>query len=132
MHFTIERIIFLKNQIFNIISQSNKLRKMKPKKALKMLSALSQETRLSIFRLLIQESEEGLSAGTIAEILQVPAATLSFHLSQMADSGVLKSTREGRVIMYSAKYKSIKNLNKFLLENAFKIRGKEASLASEQ
>ena len=78
---------------------------MKPKKALKMLSALAQDTRLSIFRLLIQEGPDGLSAGMISEILQVPAATLSFHLSQLTEAGLIDPTRDGRTIMYSAKYK---------------------------
>ena len=98
----------------------------KTKKALKMLSALSQETRLAIFRLLIQEDKNGLSAGMISDILQVPSATLSFHLSQMADAGVLKSSREGRSIMYRAKYKAIKNLMEHLLDNSYKKREKEA------
>ena len=97
---------------------------MKAKKALKILSALSQETRLAIFRLLIQEGEEGLSAGMISEILQVPPATLSFHLSQLNDAGVLKSRKSGRVVTYAAKHKSIKKLNDFLLENSYKKRQK--------
>jgi len=98
---------------------------MKAKKALKILSALSQETRLAIFRLLIQEGEEGLSAGMISEILQVPPATLSFHLSQLNDAGVLKSKKSGRVVTYSAKHKSVKKLNEFLLENSYKKRQKD-------
>ncbi|MCE3232314.1 MAG: ArsR family transcriptional regulator [Rickettsiaceae bacterium] len=97
---------------------------MKQKKALKILTALSQETRLAIFRLLIQEGKEGLSAGTVAEILQVPAATLSFHLAQLSDAGVLKSEKNGRTIMYKAKYKSIKSLMEYLTENSFKKRKK--------
>jgi ArsR family transcriptional regulator len=80
---------------------------------------------LAIFRLLIQEGEEGLSAGMISEILQVPPATLSFHLSQLNDAGVLKSKKSGRVVTYSAKHKSIKKLNEFLLENSYKKRQKE-------
>jgi len=100
---------------------------MKAKKALKILASLSQETRLAIFRLLIQEGEEGLSAGMISEVLQVPPATLSFHLSQLNDAGVLKSKKNGRVVTYSAKHKSVKKLNEFLLENSFKKRQKEQS-----
>ena len=95
---------------------------MKTKKALKILTALSQETRLEIFRLLIQEGPEGLTAGVNAEILQVPAATLSFHLSQLSDAGVLIPTKEGRTIKYAAKYKSIKNLMAYLTENSYKKR----------
>lgn len=101
---------------------------MKKKKALKMFSALSQETRLNIFKLLIQESDEGLSAGVIADILQVPSATMSFHLSQLSDAGLLKSSKNGRTVMYSAKYKAIKNLMDFLLEGSFKKQQKKNSL----
>jgi ArsR family transcriptional regulator len=97
---------------------------MKTKKVIKTLSALSQETRLAIFRLLIQEGPEGLSAGMIAEILQVPQATLSFHLSQMTEAGLLKSERNGRTITYTAKHKSIKRIYQFLTENSYKKRMK--------
>jgi ArsR family transcriptional regulator len=97
---------------------------MKSKKALKILTALSQETRLAIFRLLIQEGKEGLSAGMIAEILQVPPATLSFHLSQLSDAGVLKSEKKGRTVMYIAKNKTMKNLMAYMTENSYKKRMK--------
>jgi ArsR family transcriptional regulator len=99
---------------------------MKKKKALKMLSALSQDTRLNIFKLLIQENQEGLSAGVIADILQVPSATMSFHLSQLTDAGLLRSTKKGRIVMYAAKHKSVKNLMIFLTENAYKKNQKAA------
>ena len=89
-----------------------------------MLSALSQETRLNIFRLLIQEDQEGLSAGVIADILQVPSATMSFHLSQLTDAGLLRSNKKGRIVMYAAKQKSIKNLMDFLTENSYKKQQK--------
>jgi DNA-binding transcriptional ArsR family regulator len=105
---------------------------MKTKKALKILSALAQETRLAIVRLLVQESEEGLSAGMIAEILQVPPATLSFHLSLLTDAGVLKSKKDGRNITYSVKHKSLKKLNKHLVENSHKKRPKKEELEVEQ
>lgn len=97
---------------------------MKQKKALKILSALAQETRVNIYKLLIQEGKEGLSAGIVAEILQVPAATLSFHLAQMTNAGLLKSHKKGRVVLYAAKQKAIKNLAAFLTENSFKKRNK--------
>lgn len=87
-----------------------------------MLSALAQETRMEVFRLLIKEGPDGLSAGKIAEIMQVPAATMSFHLSSLASAGLLKSKKDGRIIFYSAKNKSIKNLYKFLTENSYKKR----------
>ena len=97
---------------------------MKQKKAIKMLSALAQETRVNIYKLLVQEGKEGLPAGIIAEILQVPAATLSFHLSQMVNAGLLKSHKTGRSVRYAAKQKAIKNLASFLTENSFRDRNK--------
>ena len=97
---------------------------MKQTKALQMLSALAQETRVNIYKLLVQEGKEGLAAGVIAEILQVPAATLSFHLTQMANAGLLKSSKKGRAVMYCAKQKAIKNLSEYLTENSFKKRQK--------
>lgn len=98
---------------------------MKQKKALKILSALAQETRINIYKLLIKESKEGISAGVIAEILNVPAATLSFHLTQMVNAELLKSHKKGRAVMYSAKRKAIKNLATFLMENSHKEHKKK-------
>ncbi len=97
---------------------------MKQKKALKILSALAQETRVNIYKLLVQQGKEGLSAGVVAEKLQVPAATLSFHLAQMTNAGLLKSHKKGRVVMYWAKQKAIKNLAEFLTENSYKKKQK--------
>lgn len=88
---------------------------MKQAKAVKMLSALAQETRVNIFKLLIGE-QEGLAAGVIGEKLKVPPATLSFHLAQLFDANLINSTRKGRVIIYSAKYKSLKSLSLYLAE----------------
>lgn len=98
---------------------------MKQKKALKMLSALAQDTRINIYRLLVKEGKEGLSAGIVAEILQVPAATLSFHLSQMTNAGLLKSHKIGRTVMYSAKQKAIKKLAEFMTEDSHKKKQKQ-------
>ena len=98
---------------------------MKQKKAVKMLSALAQETRVDVFKLLMQEGPEGLPAGVIAELLEVPGATLSFHLSQLTSAGLIKSSKDGRVIRYSAKYKVAKELLRFLTENSYKKRKQE-------
>ena len=98
---------------------------MKNKKALKILSALSQETRLKIFQLLVKEGKKGLSPSMISEILQVPPATLSFHLSQLSESGILRSTKNGRIIVYSAKYKAVKKLSDYLFSSLKKNNKKE-------
>lgn len=98
---------------------------MKIKKALKMLSALSHETRLNIFKILIQEGSEGLSAGALVEIIKIPPATLSFHLTQMTNADLISASKSGRNINYSLKYKSTKKLFKFLHENSYYKSDKE-------
>lgn len=81
------------------------------------LGALAQESRLSVFRLLVQRGPEGLPAGQIAEKLEIPPATLSFHLSQLGQAGLVTSTRNGRSIVYAADYKAMDRLMGFLYEN---------------
>ena len=90
---------------------------MKTHKAIAALAALAQESRLTIFRLLVKHGEEGLSAGVIAETLHIPAATLSFHLAQLSSAGLVNATRVGRMIYYAANYKKIKRLTTYLMED---------------
>lgn len=85
--------------------------------ALEALGALAQESRLSVFRLLVQCGPEGLAAGQIAEKLDIPPATLSFHLGQLAQAGLVTSTRNGRSIVYAADYKGMERLMGYLYEN---------------
>jgi len=75
---------------------------MEKQNALAILAALAQITRLDIFRLLIEAGPEGLPAGRIAEELDLPAATISFHLKELRNSGVVASERHGRSIVYAA------------------------------
>ena len=90
---------------------------MEKKDVLSALSALSQETRLDIFRLLIQAGPEGCAAGVIAERLGVPPNTLSFHLAQLNHAGLIVQRRESRSIIYSADYGRMNSLMGFLMEN---------------
>ena len=85
--------------------------------ALKALGALAQETRLAIFRLLVQAGPEGRAAGTIGEKLGIPPATLSFHLAQLAGAGLVRSRQDGRFIYYSADFGAMNALVGFLTEN---------------
>ena len=89
---------------------------MKTTNAVPLLAALAQETRLSIFRALVQAGPEGLAAGRIAEAVGAPASTLSFHLKELAASGLLRSRQEGRFIYYSADYAVMSELMAFLTE----------------
>jgi DNA-binding transcriptional ArsR family regulator len=90
---------------------------MKTKQAITALGALAQETRLEIFRLLVQRGPEVLAAGAIADNLSVPGATLSFHLQQLMHAGLIEQRRESRSLIYSANYISMNALVGFLTEN---------------
>lgn len=90
---------------------------MEKKAVLSALSALSQETRLDIFRLLVQTGPEGRAAGAIAEALDVSPATLSFHLTQLTHAGLIVQRREGRSLIYSADFDRMNGLVGFLAEN---------------
>lgn len=81
------------------------------------LGALAQETRLDIFRLLVQAGEEGMSAGRIGERLGLPSPTLSFHLTQLRHAGLVVPRRDGRSIIYAADYAAMNGLMAFLTEN---------------
>lgn len=85
--------------------------------ALDALSALSHETRLSVFRLLVQEGPSGLAAGEIARKLEVLQNTMSTHLGILSRAGLVLRIREGRVIRYCANYEAMRSLIHYLLED---------------
>jgi len=90
---------------------------MQTKQAIAALSALAQETRLAIFRLLVQCGPEGMPAGAIAEALGVPASSLSFHLAQLSHAKLIVQRRASRQIIYSADFSSMNALMGYLTEN---------------
>lgn len=81
------------------------------------LSALAQESRLAIFRLLVEAGPTGLAVGEIGADLKVAPATLSFHLKELTHAGLVKSRQEGRFIFYSAAYDRMNELIAYLTEN---------------
>jgi len=81
------------------------------------LAALAQESRLDVFRLLVQAGPEGLPAGRIGERLGLPSATLSFHLNQLRHAGLVTFRREGRSLIYMAEYAAMNGLLTYLTEN---------------
>lgn len=81
------------------------------------LAALAQETRLAVFRLLVQAGPGGLAAGQIAETLGVPAPTLSFHMKTLAHGGLVRSRQEGRFVRYVADFEAMHGLIGYLSEN---------------
>ena len=85
--------------------------------AIGALAALAQDTRLDIFRMLVQAGEAGLPAGQIGEPLGLPSATLSFHLSQLKHAGLVACRRDGRSVIYTAGYAAMTELVGYLTEN---------------
>jgi DNA-binding transcriptional ArsR family regulator len=85
--------------------------------AVSALAALAQESRLDIFRLLVQCGPDGIAAGQIGERLGLPPATLSFHLNQLRHAGLVTFRREGRSLIYAAEYPAMNGLVAYLTEN---------------
>lgn len=87
---------------------------MKTKQAVVALTALANESRLRIFRLLVPTGEAGLPAGVIAEQLDIPPATLTFHLKELVHAALIESRREGRSIIYSLRVAGMRDLLAYL------------------
>ena len=85
--------------------------------AISMFDALSQETRLKAFRLLVKAGPSGLAAGTLSETLGTPHNTMSFHLNHLSNAGIITSRKEGRSVIYSANYDSTRDLIGFMVED---------------
>jgi len=90
--------------------------------ALAALSALAQDTRLTVFRYLVTVGSEGASAGDIAEAVGVPAPTLSFHLKELEQARLVTSQRQSRSIIYAANYGRMRSLLAFLMEDCCRGR----------
>lgn len=83
--------------------------------------ALSQETRLKVFRLLVAKGAEGCAAGALSAALGVPHNSLSFHLSHMSNAGLVLSRREGRSIIYSANFALFTDLIRFMVRDCCNV-----------
>ena len=90
---------------------------MEADRVIRALGALAQEHRLAVYRLLVQAGEGGVAAGVLAERLGVPASSMSFHLAQLANAGLVSQRRESRSIIYSADYAAMNRLMGYLTEN---------------
>jgi ArsR family transcriptional regulator len=91
--------------------------------AVAALAALAQETRLGIFRLLVEHARDGLTPGAIALKQKLPPATLSFHLKELANAGLLDVRREGRFIWYRPDIRAMNGLIGYLTENCCRASG---------
>ena len=87
------------------------------------LAALAQETRLAIFRLLVEYARDGLTPGAIVLKLKLPPATLSFHLKELANAGLLDLRKEGRFIWYRPNIAAMNGLIGYLTDNCCRASG---------
>lgn len=93
---------------------------MKTKSAVAVLASLAQESRLDVFRELVRTHDPvgaGIPAGELAKRLDIPAPTLSFHLKELRQAGLLAATRQGRSILYAVDFEAMAELLGFLLED---------------
>ena len=90
---------------------------METKRAVKALGALAQASRLAIYRLLVSRGPQGMAAGSIGEQLDIPAATLSFHLKELDHAGLVTQRQDGRFVIYAANFDEMETLIGFLTEN---------------
>ena len=90
---------------------------MEIKEAIPILAALAQESRLAVFRTLVQAGPEGMAASKIAELIETAPSSLSFHLKEMSHAGLVTSRQKGRFVIYSANYATMNGLIGFLTEN---------------
>lgn len=90
---------------------------METKMAIGALAALAQDSRLAVFRLLVQTGPAGMAASKIAEQLGLPASSLSFHLKELTHAGLLAPRQDGRFVIYSANFTTMNALVAFLTES---------------
>lgn len=90
---------------------------MKSNNVIAVLTALAQESRLAVFRLLVQAGPEGMPATRIAEALKIAPSSLSFHLKELTHANLIIQTKAGRSLIYSANFATMNGLIGFLTEN---------------
>jgi ArsR family transcriptional regulator len=90
---------------------------MKKHHALTALAALAQDNRLDVFRLLVEAGREGMPAGRVASALKLAPNTLTFHFDRLRDAGLVTVRREGRSMIYAARYDTMNALLRYLTEN---------------
>ena len=99
------------------------------RRASRAFNALSQETRLETFRLLVRAGTDGIAAGEIARTLAVPHNTLSSHLSILVNAGLAVSRREGRSVIYRVDFEGTRDLLSFLVEDCCQGRPEDCAPA---
>ncbi len=102
---------------------------MDTQEALIVFDALSQETRLRAFRLLVEAGPSGLAAGAISQRLDTPHNTLSFHLNHLVNAGIVSSRKQGRSVIYSADFEGMRELMSFMVKDC--CNGEMASIRED-
>lgn len=105
---------------------------MQTKQAIAVLSALAQESRLAVYRLLVEHAPDGLAASAIAETLGLANATLSFHLKELVHAGLITSRQDGRFIYYSPVLEAMDDLVGYLTDHCCRASGKSCAPASKR
>lgn len=90
---------------------------METKAVVSALAALAQDSRLAVFRALVQAGPAGLAAGRISELTGIPPSSLSFHLKELSHAGMVDSQQAGRFVIYTANFSTMNALLGFLTEN---------------
>lgn len=90
---------------------------MKNSEAIKVFLALGQESRLNVYRLIVQKGDQGLMPSQIHEMLGIPNATLSFHLKELYQASLIAVERQGRNLIYRPNASLVQDLSAFLLDN---------------
>ena len=90
---------------------------MQAEAVIRALAALAQAHRLAVYRLLVQAGTDGLAAGALADAVGVPASSMSFHLAQLANAGLVSQRRQSRSIIYAADYAAMNALMAYMTEN---------------
>ena len=103
--------------ILVIIPYFDYYRIMETKNAITALAALAQESRLAVFRLLVQAGPDGLAAGKISDETRIPPSSLSFHLKELTYADMVTPRQEGRSVIYTANFATAGRLVSFLSEN---------------
>src|SRR5476651_195712 len=98
---------------------------MKPKDVVEGLAALAQESRLTLFRLLVKRGPQGFTPTQLAEKLGVPGPTLSFHLKELQRAGLIEARREGRFLFYSPNFPRMNALLGFMTDNCCSLADKQ-------
>jgi ArsR family transcriptional regulator, arsenate/arsenite/antimonite-responsive transcriptional repressor len=98
---------------------------MKQQEVIAGLAALAQESRLALFRLLVKRGPEGYTPTQLADKLEVPGPTLSFHLKELQRAGLIEARREGRFLYYRPNFSRMNELIGFLTENCCVLADKE-------